>query len=49
MTPGAAIELVRTHGVVLESAKGPIPNLADTVPEALSQFGEWFQGQLIAR
>ena len=31
MTPAEAIEFVRTHGVVLESAKGPVPNLADTV------------------
>jgi hypothetical protein len=31
VTPGEAIEFVRAHGVVLESAKGPVPNLADTV------------------
>ncbi|MGH2621767.1 MAG: hypothetical protein ACRDHG_14530 [Anaerolineales bacterium] len=31
MTPGEAIEFVSTHGVVLESAKGPIPNLAEAV------------------
>jgi hypothetical protein len=31
MTAGEAIEFVRTYGVVLESAKGPIPNLADAV------------------
>jgi len=49
MTPAEAIEFVKTHGVVLESAKGPIPNLAEAVAEAVSQFGEWFQGQLIAR
>lgn len=31
MTSGEAIEFVRTHGVVLESAKGPVPNLAEAV------------------
>ncbi len=31
VTPEEAFEFVRSHGVVLESAKGPIPNLADKV------------------
>ena len=31
MTSDDAIEFVRRHGVVLESARGPVPNLADTV------------------
>ena len=31
MTSSEAFEFVRTYGVVLESAKGPIPNLADAV------------------
>ena len=31
MTSDEAIEFVRRHGVVLESARGPVPNLADTV------------------
>ena len=31
MTSDEAIEFVRQHGVVLESARGPVPNLADTV------------------
>ncbi len=31
MTSAEAIEFVSTYGVVLESAKGPIPNLADAV------------------
>ena len=31
MTSDEAIAFVRRHGVVLESARGPVPNLADTV------------------
>jgi len=31
VTSGEAIEFVRAHGVVLESAKGPVPNLAEAV------------------
>jgi hypothetical protein len=31
VTPEEAFEYVQIHGVVLESAKGPIPNLADAV------------------
>ena len=31
MTPRAAVALVRRHGVVLEGARGPVPNLAEAV------------------
>lgn len=31
MTPQEAIEFIAQHGIVLESAKSSIPNLADTV------------------
>lgn len=31
MSPKAALEFVRKHGVVLESARGPVPSLADAV------------------
>jgi len=31
MTPRAAIAFVRRHGIVLESARGPVPNLAEAV------------------
>jgi hypothetical protein len=31
MTPQEALEFVATSGVVLESAKGPVPNLAEAV------------------
>ena len=31
MTPRAAIAFVRHHGIVLESARGPVPNLAQAV------------------
>ena len=31
LTPEEAIEFVKNQGIVLESAKGSIPNLADTV------------------
>ena len=31
MTPAEALEFVKSHGVVLESAKGPVPNLAEAV------------------
>ena len=31
MTPQEALEFVAKYGVVHESAKGPIPNLADTI------------------
>jgi len=31
VTPKAALAFVRQHGVVLESARGPVPNFAETV------------------
>ena len=31
MTPQQAIDFVRTHGVVLASAKGPVPRLAEVI------------------
>ena len=31
MTPIQAIRFIRTHGLVLESAHGPVPNLAEMV------------------
>ncbi len=31
MTPKQALALVATHGVVLESARGPVPSLAEAV------------------
>ncbi len=31
MTPRAALAFVRRHGVVLERARGPVPNLAEAV------------------
>jgi hypothetical protein len=31
MTPRTALAFVRRHGIVLESARGPVPNLAEMV------------------
>jgi hypothetical protein len=31
MTPKQAIAFVATHGIVLESARGPVPSLAETI------------------
>src|SRR5437763_15938136 len=31
MTPRAALAFVRRHGVVLEGARGPVPNLVEAV------------------
>ncbi len=41
MTPQEAIEFVALHGIVLESAKGPVPNLADTVAGERIQGSYW--------
>ncbi len=41
MTPQQALEFVALHGIVLESAKGPVPNLADTVAGELIQGSYW--------
>lgn len=41
MTAKAALAFVRRHGVVLESARGPVPNLAEAVAgEAIR--GSWW-------
>ena len=41
MTPEEALEFVALRGVVLESAKGPVPNLADTVAGERIQGSYW--------
>ena len=41
MTPQEALEFVALHGIVLESAKGPVPNLADTVAGERIQGSYW--------
>ena len=41
MTPEEALEFVALHGIVLESAKGPVPNLADTVAGKRIQGSYW--------
>lgn len=39
--PFDALAFVRTHGVVLASAKGPVPNLADAIADAPIR-GSWW-------
>ena len=41
MTSDEAIELVKRHGVLLESARGPVPNLAEMVAGSPIQ-GSWW-------
>src|SRR5580704_9924013 len=41
MTPKQAIALVKRHGVMLEAARGPVPNLADAVAGGTIQ-GSWW-------
>lgn len=41
MTPRAALAFVRRHGIVLESARGPVPNLAQAVAGAPIR-GSWW-------
>ncbi|MEX2524729.1 MAG: hypothetical protein WD750_07205 [Gammaproteobacteria bacterium] len=41
MTPRQAIAFVRMHGVVLESAKGPVPSLAEKIAGAPIR-GSWW-------
>src|SRR5690349_17933892 len=41
VTPRAALAFVRRHGVVLESAKGPVPNLAEAAVGAPIR-GNWW-------
>ena len=41
MTPAAALKFVRTHGIILMSAKGSLPNLVDAIAgERIS--GSWW-------
>ncbi len=51
MTPRAALAFIRRHGVVLESAQGPVPNLAEAIA-AGRIHGSWWghtKGQEIFR
>jgi hypothetical protein len=41
MTPNNAIAFVRSHGIVLESAHGSVPNLAEAVAGERIQGGWW--------
>ena len=41
MTPRAALAFVRRHGVVLEGARGPVPNLAEAAAGAPIR-GSWW-------
>ncbi len=41
MTPEEALEFVASHGIVLESAMGPVRNLADTVAGERIQGSYW--------
>lgn len=41
MTPRQAISFVRSHGVVLESAAGPVPSLAESIAGAPIR-GSWW-------
>ena len=41
MTAAEALAFVRTHGVVLESASGPVPSLAEAIAGAPIQ-GSWW-------
>jgi hypothetical protein len=41
MTPQQALGLVKKHGVVLESARGPVPNLVDLVVGG-TRKGSWW-------
>lgn len=41
MTPEEAIAFVRTHGIVLEAAAGPVPSLAEAIAGAPIQ-GSWW-------
>jgi hypothetical protein len=41
MTPKQAIAFVRTHGVVLEAAKGPVPSFAEAVAGGPIKGGWW--------
>ena len=41
MTPDEAVEFVNQHGLVLEGARGPVPNLAEAVAGTTIQ-GSWW-------
>ncbi len=41
MTSKAALAFVRRHGIVLEAARGPVPNLAEAVAKAPIR-GSWW-------
>ena len=41
MTPKNAIAFVRSHGIVLEGARGPVPVLAEAVAGERIQGGWW--------
>ena len=41
MTATDAIAFVKLHGIVLESARGPVPNLAETVAGERIRGGWW--------
>jgi hypothetical protein len=41
MTPKQALGLVKRHGLMLEAARGPVPNLADAVAGGTIQ-GSWW-------
>src|SRR6266852_2071364 len=41
MTPREALSLVRKNGVMLESARGPVPNLVDTIVGG-TRRGSWW-------
>jgi hypothetical protein len=41
MTPKQAVAFVQSHGIVLESARGPVPNLAEAVAGERIRGGWW--------
>ena len=41
MTTAESLAFVRTHGVVLESASGPVPSLAEAIGRGLIE-GSWW-------
>lgn len=49
MTPREALAFVREHGVVLESAQGPVPSLAEAIAGERIRGGWWShpKGRLI--
>src|SRR5258706_13995009 len=51
MTPQEAVAFVKHHGVVLQAARGPVPNLAEAVAGGPIRGGWWGhpQGRAIFR